>query len=118
MCHRAGKAQTNRTVPSNATSCRIECSWRVNIWVKKGKGCLEVTTFNDQHTGHECHPSANKFVSTLRKLPKEILEEIQFLTVVAKVNATVQYRIIREKFKTRIYRPDLYNAICRFRNTR
>ncbi|RIA95451.1 hypothetical protein C1645_816683 [Glomus cerebriforme] len=70
---------------------------------KKGKGYLEVTTFNDKHIGHECHPLANKFVSTLRKLPEEILEEIQFLTVIAKMNATVQYRIIREKFKTRIY---------------
>ncbi|CAG8718910.1 12563_t:CDS:2, partial [Funneliformis mosseae] len=56
---------------------------------EKGKGCLEVTKFNDIHIGHECHPSA--------------------------MNATVQYRIIREKFKTRIYRPDLYNAIDKFR---
>ncbi|CAB4473778.1 unnamed protein product [Rhizophagus irregularis] len=80
-----------------------------------GKGYLEVTTFNDHHVGHECHPSASKFVPTLRKLPEEILEEIRFLTVFAKVNATVQYRIIKEKFKIRIHRPDLYNAIRSFR---
>ena len=48
-------------------------------------------------------------------MSEEILEEIRFLTIVAKVNAIVQYRIIREKFNTRIYRPDLYNAIDKFR---
>ena len=32
------------------------------------------------------------------------------------MNATVQYRIIREKFKIRIYRHDLYNAISKFRH--
>ncbi|CAB4431246.1 unnamed protein product [Rhizophagus irregularis] len=116
LCRHAGKAKSNRQKgPSNASSCRVECPWKVNIWVKKSKGYLEVTKFNDQHIGHECHPSASQFVPTLRKLPEEILEEIRFLTVVAKVNATVQYRIIREKFKTRIYRPDLYNAISKFR---
>ncbi|CAB4444945.1 unnamed protein product [Rhizophagus irregularis] len=116
LCRHAGKAKSNRQKgPSNASSCRVECLWKVNIWVKKSKGYLEVTKFNDQHIGHECHPSASQFVPTLRKLPEEILEEIRFLTVIAKVNATVQYRIIREKFKTRIYRPDLYNAISKFR---
>lgn len=116
LCRHAGKAKCNQTTSSNASSCRVGCPWKVNIWVKKEKNCLEVTTFNDQHIGHECHLLANKFVPTLRKLPDEILEEIRFLTVVAKVNATVQYRIIREKFKTRIYRPDLYNAISKFRH--
>ncbi|CAB5381810.1 unnamed protein product [Rhizophagus irregularis] len=43
------------------------------------------------------------------------MEEIRFLTVVAKADATIQYRIIREKFKIRIHRPDLYNAISKFR---
>ncbi|CAB5212112.1 hypothetical protein RIR_jg192.t1 [Rhizophagus irregularis DAOM 181602=DAOM 197198] len=58
-------------------------SMEVNIWVKKSKGYLEVTKFNDQHIGHECHPSASQFefVPTLRKLPEEFLEEIRFLTV-------------------------------------
>ncbi|PKK68162.1 hypothetical protein RhiirC2_750722 [Rhizophagus irregularis] len=58
-------------------------SMEVNIWAKKSKGYLEVTKFNDQHIGHECHPSASQFefVPTLRKLPEEFLEEIRFLTV-------------------------------------
>ncbi|CAB5363079.1 unnamed protein product [Rhizophagus irregularis] len=115
LCRHAGKASSKQTTQSNVTSCRVECSWKVNIWAKKKKGCLEVTTFNDHHVGHECHPLASKFVPTLRKLPEEILEEIRFLTIFAKVNAIVQYRIIREKFKIRIYRPDLYNAIRSFR---
>ena len=97
------------------TSCRVGCPWKLNIWAKKDKNYLEVTTFKDQHVGHELSPLASQFVPTLRKLSEEILQEIHFLTVVAKVNATVQYRIIREKFKTRIYRQDLYNAINKFR---
>jgi hypothetical protein len=34
-------------------------------------------------------PSAIKFVPTLQKLSDEIMEEIRFLTVVAKANATI-----------------------------
>ncbi|CAG8807507.1 8415_t:CDS:2 [Cetraspora pellucida] len=33
------------------------------------------------------------------QLPKDIVEEIHFLTIVAKANATMQYRIIQEKYK-------------------
>jgi hypothetical protein len=44
------------------------------------------------------------------------MEEIRFLTVVAKADATIQYWIIREKFKIRIHRPDLYNTISKFRH--
>ncbi|PKY35964.1 hypothetical protein RhiirB3_396514, partial [Rhizophagus irregularis] len=82
---------------------------------KKDKNYLEVTTFKDQHVGHKLSPLASQFVPTLQKLSEEILQEIRFLTVVAKVNATVQYRIIRKKFKTRIFQTDLYNAIDKFR---
>ncbi|CAB5307318.1 unnamed protein product [Rhizophagus irregularis] len=68
-----------------------------------------------KHVGHKLSPLASQFVPTLQKLSEEILQEIRFLTVVAKVNATVQYRIIRKKFKTRIFQTDLYNAIDKFR---
>ncbi|PKY50787.1 hypothetical protein RhiirA4_424013 [Rhizophagus irregularis] len=114
LYHHAGKAKS-KSSKRQTSSCRVECSWKVNIWAKKSKGCLEVTILHDQHVGHELHPSAIKFVPTLRKLSDEIMEEIRFLTVVAKADATIQYRIIREKFKIRIHRPDLYNAISKFR---
>ncbi|PKB96455.1 hypothetical protein RhiirA5_434807 [Rhizophagus irregularis] len=65
LCHHAGKASSKQTTRSNVTSCRVECPWKVNIWVKEKKGYLEVTTFNDHHVGYECHPSASKFVPTL-----------------------------------------------------
>ncbi|PKK58488.1 hypothetical protein RhiirC2_720486, partial [Rhizophagus irregularis] len=39
--------------------------------------------------GHELHPSAIKFVPTLQKLSDEIMEEIRFLTVVAKSRIVV-----------------------------
>ncbi|CAG8457906.1 6285_t:CDS:2, partial [Scutellospora calospora] len=35
---------------SSGPSCRVGCLWKINIWVKKNKNCLEVTTFNNQHT--------------------------------------------------------------------
>lgn len=109
VCHHAGKPQ------SDGVSCRVGCPWKVNIWAKKDKGYLEVTTFNNEHVGHELNPLASHFDPTLRKLPKEIIKEIRFLTVVAKANATMQYRIIREKYHVRMYRPDLYNTIQKFR---
>ncbi len=71
-------------------------------------------TFNDQHVSHKLYISANRFDPTLWKLPEEIIEEIWFLTIIAKVNATIQYRIIQEKYKTRIYWQDLYNTISKF----
>ncbi|CAG8727759.1 21899_t:CDS:2 [Cetraspora pellucida] len=74
----------------------------------------EKLTFNNQHVGHELNPLASCFDPMLQKLPKDIVEEIHFLTVIAKANATMQYRIIQEKYKVRIYRPDLYNTIQMF----
>ncbi|CAB4412083.1 unnamed protein product [Rhizophagus irregularis] len=67
-----------------STSCRVGCSWKLNIWAKKDKNYLEITTFKDQHVGYELSPLASRFVLTLQKLSEEILQEIRFLTVVAK----------------------------------
>ncbi|CAG8720702.1 11570_t:CDS:2, partial [Funneliformis mosseae] len=55
-----------------------------------------------EHIGYKLHPLAVRFIPTLRKLPEEVIEEICFLTVIAKANATIQYRVIREKFNIRI----------------
>ena len=63
---------------------------------------MEVTTLYDQHTAHELHPLAVRFIPTLRKLSEEVIEKIRFLTVVAKADATIQYRVIREKFNIKI----------------
>ncbi|CAG8749375.1 6264_t:CDS:2, partial [Cetraspora pellucida] len=41
----------------------------------------------------------DRFDPSLQKLPENIIEEIRFLTVIAKADATMQYRIIREKYK-------------------
>ncbi|CAG8653169.1 17353_t:CDS:2, partial [Gigaspora rosea] len=112
LCQHSGKPL--ESIKLNGTSNRVECPWKVNIWFRKDKNCLEVTTLNDQHVGHELYSSARRFDSTLRKLPKEVIEEIRFLTVAAKADATMQYRIIWEKFKIRIHRPDLYNLIRDF----
>ncbi|CAG8768449.1 26572_t:CDS:2, partial [Dentiscutata erythropus] len=110
LCRHAGKP-----AKSSEVSCRVECLWKVNFWFKNEKNCIEVTTFNNEHVGHELNPLASYFDPTLRKLPKEIVEEIRFLTTIAKADATMQYRIIREKYNVRIYRPDLYKTIQMFR---
>ncbi|CAG8746126.1 5794_t:CDS:2, partial [Cetraspora pellucida] len=73
-------------------------------------------TFNNQHIGHELNLLASQFDPTLCKLPKSIIEEICFLTTVAKADATMQYRIIQEKYNIRIYQPDLYKIIQMFRH--
>jgi len=64
LCQHAGKAKSNRTAliekrHLNTSFCRVECPWKVNIWYKKNKGHLEVTTLRDQHSGHEFHPLAS-----------------------------------------------------------
>ncbi|CAG8680273.1 421_t:CDS:2 [Funneliformis mosseae] len=73
---RIGGANSNWTAFTenwclNASSCRVECSWKVNIWNKKSKGHLEVTTLHDQYIGHEFHSLAVRFVLLLRKLPEK-----------------------------------------------
>ncbi|KAF0443225.1 protein far1-related sequence 5-like [Gigaspora margarita] len=55
----------------------------------------------DQHVGHELNPLASQFDPILRKLPKEIVEEIRFLTTVAKADATMQNSLTEEKFNER-----------------
>jgi len=65
LYHYARKATSKQTTQSNVSFCQVKYLWRVNIWVKKGKGCLEVTKFNDHHVGHECHPLASKFIPIL-----------------------------------------------------
>ncbi|CAG8500644.1 9786_t:CDS:2, partial [Scutellospora calospora] len=56
---------------------------------QKDINCLEVTALNNEYVGHELHPLAKYFNSMLRKLLKEILEEIHFLTVMIKADATM-----------------------------
>ncbi|CAG8690943.1 12768_t:CDS:2, partial [Cetraspora pellucida] len=56
-----------------------------------------------QHIGYELNSLASQFDPTLCKLLKSIIEEICFLTTVAKADATMQYRIIQEKYNIRIY---------------
>ncbi|CAG8579594.1 5818_t:CDS:2, partial [Dentiscutata erythropus] len=75
---------------SSVVSCRVECPWKVNF--------------------------CKQFRCKLCKLPKEIVEEIRFLTTVAKADSTIQYRIIQEKYNVRIYQPDLYKTIQMFQH--
>ena len=53
LCRHAGESKAS-------TSCRVGCPWKLNIWAKKDKNYLEVTTFKDQHVGHELSPLASQ----------------------------------------------------------
>ncbi|CAG8714875.1 9108_t:CDS:2, partial [Funneliformis mosseae] len=53
----------------NASSCRVECLWK--------------------HIGHKFYSSAVRFVPLLCKLLEKVIQEIHFLTVIAKANATI-----------------------------
>ena len=52
LCRHSGKPPKKLS----GTSCRVGCPWKVNIWLKKDKNCLEVTALNNEHVGHELHP--------------------------------------------------------------
>ncbi|CAG8697573.1 4835_t:CDS:2, partial [Cetraspora pellucida] len=78
-----GAYATKRNILFSTRQCKNtekECSWKVNFWFKNDKNCIEVTTFNNQHVGHELNLLARQFDPTLCKLSKEIVEEIRFLT--------------------------------------
>ncbi|CAB4465106.1 unnamed protein product [Rhizophagus irregularis] len=53
LCRHAGESKAS-------TSCRVGCPWKLNIWAKKDKNYFEVTTFKDQHVGHELSPLASR----------------------------------------------------------
>ncbi|CAG8802647.1 14149_t:CDS:2, partial [Gigaspora margarita] len=74
---------------------RIVGGRRVNT--KTHQDCPVVMSFNDQHVGHQLNPLAKYYDPILQKLPKNIIDEIRFLTVTAKADATMQYRIFRER---------------------
>ncbi|CAG8739708.1 7695_t:CDS:2, partial [Cetraspora pellucida] len=75
LCHHAEKP--SEKMQPNGMSCRVGCLWKVNIWVKKNKNNLEVTTLNDQHVGHELHLLANKedMGLLLKRLYKKKIED-------------------------------------------
>ncbi|CAG8501732.1 15557_t:CDS:10 [Funneliformis mosseae] len=60
------------------------------------------------------HTGKAIFKQTIQSNVSSCRVECPWLCHPSAMNVTVQYRIIREKFKTRIYRPDLYNAIDKF----
>ncbi|CAG8435884.1 8523_t:CDS:2 [Scutellospora calospora] len=48
------------------------------------KNCFEVTTLNNEHVGYKLHPLAKQFNLMLRKLLKEILEEIYLYNAISR----------------------------------
>ena len=111
LCRHAGKAKITAS-KRKTSSCRVECPWKINIWAKKDY--LKVTTLHDQHVGHQLHPSAKRFVPKLQKLSDEIMEEIHFLTVVARMqlyNIGLLEKNLKQKFIDRIFIMLLVNFV-------
>ncbi|CAG8776995.1 18949_t:CDS:2, partial [Gigaspora rosea] len=50
---------------------------------------------------------------TYTGLTKDMVKDIEFYTLIGKINASAQYRLLLEKYKVPIYRGNLYNAISK-----
>ena len=57
-----------------------------------------------------------EFSPVSRKIPDNIINDIQFYVQECRLGATVLKRILQKKYPDQdIYRQDLYNAICKFK---
>ncbi|CAG8684653.1 9073_t:CDS:2 [Racocetra fulgida] len=114
LCKHAETYKPNKSAgldqQRNKTSCKVGCTWHINI-VKKGDKIYEVTTFVDKHRGHSPDPQNAHFLTQFRKLSEEMLEDIRFWTLEGSLNATKQYRMLVSKYQCRVVKQDLYNAI-------
>ncbi|CAG8692838.1 200_t:CDS:2, partial [Gigaspora rosea] len=69
---------------------------------RKCENKYHVSTFTNTHTGHTPDPTSIQFIPKNRKLTNEMLKDIEFYTLVGKINASAQYQILSGKFKVPI----------------
>ncbi|PKY20813.1 hypothetical protein RhiirB3_434219 [Rhizophagus irregularis] len=120
-CHHGGKyipkKKVDPTQTRNRESIRIECGFLVNASYRKCQNLVFVNKFVSEHN-HELQNGIDlqEFSPLLRKIPDNIVEEIQFYVQECHLGATVLKRILRKKYPDHdIYNQDLYNMICRFK---
>ncbi|RIB07521.1 hypothetical protein C2G38_2214189 [Gigaspora rosea] len=74
-----------------------------------------ISTFTNVHTGHTPDPTTIRFIPKNRNLTSDMLKDIEYYTVIGKLNSSAQYRLLFGKYKIPIHRRNLYNAISKFK---
>ncbi|RHZ69338.1 hypothetical protein Glove_284g79 [Diversispora epigaea] len=115
-CEHQGTYETQSNEKQTITK-RIGCPWHINLSEPQSKNphkYIYITTFHDTHS-HNLNPEVIQFGNN-KRIPSEIMKEIEFLTIQCKMGAISQRQYLETKFPTQtIYNEDLYYAIQSFR---
>ena len=86
-----------------------------NINSPRNASLITLTTFANIHN-HPLYPDAQSYSPIYRRIPEDILGEIQFLTENGNLSISIQKRLLKAKFlnETILY-CDLSNTIQRFK---
>ena len=102
----------------NQNSARIECGFLLNAAYRKRPNLVFINKFVSEHS-HALQNTITlqEFSPMSRKIPDNIMEEIQFYVQECHLGTTVLKRILRNKYPDQdIYSQDLYSAVCRFKS--
>ena len=99
----------------NRKSKRQGCEWHANINSPRNASLITLTTFANIHN-HPLYPDAQSYSPIYRRIPEDVLGEIQFLTENGNLSISTQKRLLKAKFLNEtILDRDLSNAIQRFK---
>lgn len=117
QCQHSGHYTSKSDGSKQTQTKHIGCTWQINLSEPISKNPLKniyITTFHDTHS-HPLNPSIIQFGDN-KRLPSEIIKEIEFLTVKCKMGAATQRQYLEARFPEQIiYDNDLYHAIQYFR---
>lgn len=120
-CRHGGKYKPKKrldpTENRERESACIECGFLLNASYRKKSNLVFINKFIEEHnhTLNSCE-LLQQFAPSLRKIPINIREEIQFYVQDCHLGATVLKRILRKKFPDQeIYDQDLYNMMHKFK---
>ena len=118
-CEFSGQCQSKKKVDvhdhRNRKSKRQGCEWHANINSPRNASLITLTTFADIHN-HPLNPDAQSYSPIYRRIPEDVLGEIQFLTENGNLSIGTQKRLLKAKFPNEtILHRDLSNAIQRFK---
>src|SRR2546423_1280589 len=116
QCEHSGH-YTTKSNGKQTTTKHIGCTWHINLSELTSKNPLKhiyITTFHDTHS-HNLSPNIIQFGDN-KRLPIEIIKEIEFLTIKCKMGAAAQRQYLEARFfGQEIYDDDLYRTIQHFR---
>ncbi|CAB5390940.1 unnamed protein product [Rhizophagus irregularis] len=102
-CHHGGKYEPKKNVDPthnrNQESARIDCGFLVNAACRKRPNLVFINKFVSEHN-HALHnvSALQEFSPISRKIPDNIMEEIQFYVQECHLGASVLKRILRNKY--------------------